>query len=228
MRTRSMLLLAALTAALALSLAVGTATARRLRISSTNFALRWRDFVVPTGIEPREAEEGREDIRHCPITLSGSFHSTTISKVVGTLVGYVNNAQMGTCTGEGGRVTLLRTGLPWHLTYKSFSGFLPSITRFRFALIGFGMSIEVPPPPYSGTVCLIRTTTAEPLNIDFTREAGGAITSAGGFENLIDARDTTGFLCDTPMPPYPPLAWSMGGNGTLDDGRGARVTVTLI
>lgn len=228
MRTRGMLLLTTFVAALTLSLAVGGASARRLRLSTTNFAIRWREFVVPTGIEPGEIEEGREDFRYCPITLSGSFHSTTISKVVSTLVGYVNNAQMGTCTGEGGRVTLLRTGLPWHLTYRSFSGTLPAISRFRFALIGFGMSIEVPPPPYWGTVCLIRTTAAEPLNIDFTREAGGAITSAGGFENRIDARDTTGFLCDTPMPPYPALEWTMGGNGTLDNGSGIRVTVTLI
>jgi hypothetical protein len=229
MRTCSKLLLATLVATLAFGLAVGGATARRLRMSSTSFSVRWRSFFIPTGTSPeREEENGEGSSKICPLTLSGSFHSATISKVVGTLVGYVNNAQMGTCTGEGGRVTLLTTGLPWHLTYREFSGLLPSIQRFRLALAGFAMSIEVPPFPYSGTVCLIRTTTTEPLNFDLTREAGGAITSVEGYGLHIDARDTTSWWCDTPMPPYPALAWSMGGAATLDNGRGARVTVTLI
>ncbi|HEV7772846.1 MAG TPA: hypothetical protein VGO48_06110 [Conexibacter sp.] len=221
MSVRSRLLLAMLAAALMLALTVGTATARRFNLSSTNFSMRWREFAVPTGT----TEESREErIRYCPLTLSGSFHSRTITKAIETLVGYVTSATMGTCTGEGGRVTFLSTGLPWHLRYKEFAGFLPQITRFRLALLGFGMSIEV--PPLFGTVCLIRTTAMEPLRIDFTREtATGAITTVGGTESLIDARDTTGFLCDGSVPP---LAWRMGGNGTLDNGAGARVTVTLI
>ncbi len=220
MWTRKLLLAAAAALLVVLALAVGTAAANRFRVSSTNFSMKWREFNVPTG-QTEESPEGR--LRHCPLTMSGSFHSTTIPKVVTTLVGYVNTAQMGTCTGEGGTVTLLRTGLPWHLQYESFTGTLPAILSFRLGLIGFRMSIEV--PPLFGTVCLIQTTTAEPLNINFTRERGGAITSVGGTESLIDARDTTGILCDGSNPP---LAWRMGGEGTLDNGSGARVTVTLI
>jgi hypothetical protein len=217
MWTRSRLLLATLVAGLALTFAVGGAAASRLRLSSTNFSMIWRNFEVPTGSRPELWEGAR--IRQCPITLSGSFHSTTMVKVRETLVGYVNSATMGTCGGEGGIVTLLRTGLPWHLRYKQFSGLLPNIASFRLALIGFRMSIEV--PPLFGAVCLITTTTAEPLNIDFTREAGGRITMVGGYESLITARDTTGIGCEG-------YRWRMGGYGTIDNGAGTSVTVTLI
>jgi hypothetical protein len=224
MWTRSRLLLATLVAALALTFAIGGAAASRLRLTSTNFSMRWREFYVPTGIQPEEEPSERANVRRCPLTLSGSFHSATLPKVVNSLVGYVTAAQMGTCTGEGGTVTLLRTGLPWHLTYRQFSGVLPNIASFGLALAGFSMSIEV--PPLFGTVCLIRTTTSEPLNIEFRRETRtGVITSVDGAGNQIDARDTTGFLCDGSNPP---LAWSMAGTGTLDNGTGTRVTVTLI
>jgi hypothetical protein len=183
--------------------------------------MRWRDFTVPTGSV--EGERTSNDV-HCPLTLSGSFHSATMSKVLEFLVGYVASATMGTCLGTGGRVTLLREGLPWHLRYKEFSGVLPAISKFRLALVGFGMSIEV--PPLFGTVCLIRTTSTESLNVDFTRETRtGVITGVGGTENHIDARDTNGILCDGSVPP---LSWTMGGTGTLEDGRSRAFTVTLI
>jgi hypothetical protein len=212
MWTRSRLALAALAAVLTLAFAVGGAAAARLRFTSTSFSMKWREFHVPTG---QTEEEPEERMRHCPITLSGSFHSTTMAKVVGALAGYVTSATMGTCTGEGGAVVLLRTGPPWHLTYRSFTGVLPAITRFRLALSGFGMSIEV--PPLFGIVCLIRTTPVEPLNIDFVRERAGAITSVGGTESRIFA----GAPCNG-------LEWTMGGSATLDNGAGARFTVTLI
>jgi len=217
MWTRRLLRAAPAAVLVVLMLASGMAAANRLRLTTTNFSIRWREFNVPTGQTP-ELSEPR--LRHCPLTLSGSFHSATIAKVRGALIGYVGTPQMGTCTGEGGTVTLLlRTGLPWHLTYRDFLGTLPSITGFHLALLGFRMSIEV--PPLFGEVCLITTTAREPLDINFTREAGGAVTSAGGTESRIVARNTTGFLCEG-------LTWAMGGNGTLDNGSGARVTVTLI
>jgi hypothetical protein len=222
MWARSRLLLAAFAAALALTAAVGVAGANRLNLGTTRFTMRWREFNVPTGIT---AESREERVRHCPLTLSGSFHSATMAKVVSFLVGYVTSAAMGTCTGEGGRVTLLSTGLPWHLTYREFSGTLPAITNVRLALAGLRMSIEVPVFPLEGASCLITTTAREPLNLDFQRERGGTITAVNASGNGIDARDVDSGWCDGLMPP---LSWALAGTGALENGSSRSLTVTLI
>lgn len=205
MWTRSRLLLAVLSAALALALSAGTAAAGRLGLSATNFTIRWRELLVPTGLGSGEGEVAR-----CPLTLSGSFHSGTLAKVIGGLVGSVTAGQMATCA--NGTATLLRTGLPWHLAYRGFTGALPAVATVRLALAGLGLSIF---STVLGRTCLLRTSATEPLELDFNREAAGAITA-------VRVTTPTSILTDCG------LRWDVAGSASLEQGTGRSVTVTLI
>lgn len=207
MKTRSRLALAALAAVLVLGAAAGVASANRLSTSATSFTLTWRELYVPNTLE----EPAR-----CPLTLSGSFHARTFTKVRELLVGYVNAAQTSICT--GGEATVLTATLPWHLTYQSFAGTLPAITSVRYSLIGFSMNIHV---ILLGERCLIRTTAVEPLPLDFERETTtGRITSVR-IATPNNIRASGEVLC--------PTSWTIGGApGTLEGPVGVRVTVTLI
>ena len=137
MRTSARLLPAALAAAIVLAVAVGSASARSLSISSqtirTAMFLRMEALLVST---------------NCPVTLEGSFHSRTITKVRDTLIGLITAAQ----TNKNGCTTGMRSlmlnppestiiTLPWHLRYDSFTGTLPNITGLRFALVEMGIKV---------------------------------------------------------------------------------------
>ncbi len=76
------------------------------------------------------------------MTIEGSFHSATVAKVVGALIGYVTRASIasGGCT--GGRATVGQEALPWHLSYSGFTGTLPSISRVRQAINGAKVVIQ--------------------------------------------------------------------------------------
>jgi hypothetical protein len=208
--TRKLLLAApaALLVVLTLALAVGAAQANRLRLSATSFSMRWRELYFAKGVG---SEEG--SVARCPLTLSGSFHSTTLSKVSGSLVGYVTSADMATCS--QGSATLLRANLPWHVTYTGFLGTLPNITGVRVGVIGFSVSIF---SPVLFRACLMRTTTLEPLGLALSREVGsGALTTVTvGMEHSINTD------CG--------LLWAVGGSstGTIENGAARSVTVTLI
>jgi hypothetical protein len=154
-------LLAAASAAVLLSLAVGTASARRIEFSETHWMAVWSE------IEPWVIEEVGElsPPISCPVTLSGSIHSRTISKVSGQLIGYVTRAMFGTC--RGGRAIVLPATLPWHIRYLSFSGTLPNIEFIRVAIVGLGIQSE----EAGGRTCLYLTTEARPATATF-RGAG--------------------------------------------------------
>jgi hypothetical protein len=140
MRTRSKLVLAALTATTALALAVGTAPASRLNFSSRTFRITWSAL--------RFFPEGEELQIRCPTTLEGSFHSATITKVLGKLIGLLTRAitKIEACVGED-RALFLQNFLPSHIVYREFTGTLPSISGVRVLLQGihysfFFMSVE--------------------------------------------------------------------------------------
>jgi hypothetical protein len=59
--------------------------------------------------------------------MEGSFHTQTIRKVEGALLGYISRASNGAC--RGGSATITQTSLPWHITYEGFRGTLPRITE---------------------------------------------------------------------------------------------------
>ena len=79
-------------------------------------------------------------VARCNLTLEGSFHSRTIAKVVGALVGNITRASLGGCT--EGRYEPLTASLPWPLRYAGFTGTLPRITGIQYSLVGGDFLLE--------------------------------------------------------------------------------------
>jgi hypothetical protein len=115
MRNRSRLLAAAITAALALTLGVATANASRSFSISSNTLLTY----VSTGLTFTDSFQ----FFICAVTLTASLHATA-PKIRGSLIGFVNGANFGTCF-----TPLVEHRNPWHVTYNSFRGTLPRITE---------------------------------------------------------------------------------------------------
>jgi hypothetical protein len=155
MMHRSRLLLPVLTVALVLGAAVGTASARRLQTSSTGIRAVWTNLEF-------QGFGGLFTMR-CPLTLEGTLHSRTISKVSGQLVGYITRAIVGPreqCT--GGSAVILSATLPWHIHYDSFIGALPRITGVRIQIVNFGWQTTARVLG-SETSCLWKSTAAAPF-----------------------------------------------------------------
>jgi len=134
MRTRSKLILAGLSAALLMSLAVGSAQANRLSVSNKNWRAVWSRLVF--------TNSSNSGLVTCPVTMEGSFHSATIRKVLGALVGYVTRATAGRpCI--GGAATVNQSSLPWHITYEGFEGTLPLIIEIFLLLRNVNFTVEV-------------------------------------------------------------------------------------
>ena len=132
MRTSAKLCFTALAAAILLASAVSTASAGRLSVSNQQIRTVWSslEFV------------GTATIR-CRLTLEGSFHSRTITKIRETLIGHITNARFNACTGgrawaangvEVAPLGRLNNTLPWHITYEAFEGTLPAIEAVRLLL----------------------------------------------------------------------------------------------
>ena len=114
MRLRTKLCLAGLLAALTMTLVVTAASASRLSLSNRNIRITWTSLDLVSG---------GSTVEECPLTLEGSFHSATIRKTAGALIGFISRASVGVCF--GGTKTILQASLPWHITYDSFTGALP-------------------------------------------------------------------------------------------------------
>jgi hypothetical protein len=127
MHTRARLALASVAATLLLALAIAGASANNLSTSAHRFRLTWASLEL-AGSEPVIP------VVRCPVTLEGSFHSATLRKVTGALVGHVSRAIIAPCTNGG--VTINQEVLPWHAQYQSFSGTLPNITGVTMRMIG--------------------------------------------------------------------------------------------
>jgi len=136
MRPYARHLLTVLGAAIVLSALVSTASANRLSISNRLIRVTWSSLSFQG--------EGLAEVK-CPVTLEGSFHSATIRKVVGALIGAITRANVrrpctgGTAWAHNGEANevlggTVRNALPWHLTYEGFGGTLPNITSLRVLL----------------------------------------------------------------------------------------------
>jgi len=149
-------LLAVVGASVLLGALVGTASARRFSSSSQTFRmsfsrLEWENGFVRT---------------RCPVTLEGSFHSATIAKVSGTLIGFITAVPRGTCTLN--TMTVLRETLPWHVRYTSFAASLPAIVQVTLNVIGFAIKGR---EAVTEVVCLSSPSTAErPVRLILGRE----------------------------------------------------------
>jgi len=169
--------LSAIVAILALGAFVSISSAARLSSSSQTFRATWvsRDYAGGFGTV------------RCPLTLEGSFHSRTIAKVSGALIGSITRAIHNSC--GVGRATVLPATLPWHVRYFSFVGSLPTITNLATTITGY--AVEVCEPTF-GICCLLISTAGQPVSLVFSRETasgelnsatiGGRIACSGGFE----------------------------------------------
>lgn len=220
MRTRSKLLLTALTAALVMAATVGTASARNLSLSEQRFRAVWTPLTF-TGFG------GLIQIR-CNVTLTGSFHYRTIVKSRGALIGFVTSAAL-TRPCSGGEAWILNgvevqegvtttNTLPWHVLYDSFRGTLPRIEGVRIGMIGAQFLLNA-----GGNRCLYASTSAsQAFGIINVNTSTGAATSLRADEaSEIPLRTTVAGIC--------PAKGSFAGvTSSLTDGEGGVPTVRLI
>ncbi len=152
--------LTALAATTILATTITAAHANRLSFSNQQVRFVWAnlEFLNPVV----------EGTMRCPLTLEGSFHSRTIPKQRGLLVGYVTRAAVSNPVCTGGRATILQELLPWHLTYQSFSGTLPNITNVTLSMIRFGFILD-----FLGNNCRGLTTIASPFRLIASVGGGG-------------------------------------------------------
>ncbi len=220
MRTRSKFLLTALAAALVMAAAVGTANARRFETSSQSFRVVW-----PSTSRLTFSGLGGSITIACQVTLEGSFHSRTISKVRGQLVGYVTSANL-TRPCAGGEAWILNgverptNSLPWHIRYDSFVGTLPNISRIRLQLVGAAFLIEAA-TILGQASCLFRSTAEEP--------AFGFINLAAGVVSTLSADETSEIPLETRLsgPCTATGQFRGSGNVTVQNST-TRITVRLV
>jgi hypothetical protein len=157
------------------TLAAAAASVSANAISTSDLDIEWEVDVIITS--------GTGSIR-CPATLLGNFHSSTIRKTQGALVGVITHAVYAEpCTAR-------RETLPWHLTYQRFEGTLPNITVLWFLLVSSSVQFRS-----SGLTCEFTTTAEEPAAVGARlSERGSAPTILFDPELAIDVAG--GFLCD--------------------------------
>src|SRR5829696_5393617 len=154
-------LIMAISATAVMGLMVGTASANRLAASSNFLTATWTNMTFTDSL-------GGSAV--CPVTLSGSLHSRTITKTPGALVGFLNRGTVGACT--TGSATILQATLPWHLTYRGFTGTLPNIGSLLLNVINASFRVVTT----SGFPCLFTSSATQPVIADFGL-SGGVIRS---------------------------------------------------
>jgi hypothetical protein len=175
MQAQSRLMLTVLTAAtLLVSLVVGSASARRFELSEQRVLAIWTSL---------EFTLGEFSPMLCPVTLEGSFHSRTLSKVSGQLVGYVTATRLNGALCTNGSATILSATVPWHVRYDSFRGTLPAITGILLQLVRFQVRISDP----LGFSCLSEGTAGEPVHV--------ILQLTSGVGRTLRADETRGISC---------------------------------
>jgi hypothetical protein len=205
MRNRTKGLVVALTAALLLALAVGTASANDLSVSEDRFNIAWEPIVLTNALGEVA----------CDVTLEGSFHSRTIGKAPGTRLGHVTEIRIANC--EGGAYTILDETLPWQWVFSSFTGTLPSISTIAVRTHGVALLVEI------GVLaeCLLQTDAAEPSGSTISLNGEGRAIAYTANEELAIALAGR-FPCTLAGPA------SFGGSATFEDDEGGSLVFTLI
>lgn len=145
MRDRSKLLLASLIATLLLGALVGTTSASRFSTRvMQSYRATWSSFTFTSGLGSIT----------CAVTLEGSLHSRTFSKVAELLIGYVTTAKLNACNGNA---TFLTEALPWQVRYESFTEVLPKITSIRIRIVMMRWQLV------QGFTCQYQSTAASPV-----------------------------------------------------------------
>jgi len=197
---RSKLLLAVVGATVLLGALVASASAGRLEISSLNTRVTWARINYTGGFGTVE----------CEAVIEGTYHSRTIVKTTGSLVGYVTAANITRCARGG--ATVNRETLPWHDRFNGFTGTLPNITTVGGRVVGTSWRIR---EPTFGITC---TATAEENHAII----GNYTLSAGTVAEVSVGITGGGISCGS-------FEGTLSGNTTNADNRsGARLTVRLI
>jgi hypothetical protein len=200
--------LAACATTLVLGIVVASAYANKIEFSSLTFRV-----TIP-------AETPMPGEVYCPFTLEGTFHSRALSKVSGSLIGYVTRAPLDERNCRGGRSRFLTETLPWHIRYESFSGILPAIETIRGQIIG--LAALAAPENLFGESCLYVTSATSPGDFILTREGGGTVTQFRWDESLRIPKHSGGPLCSS-------TAFFRGtSNSVTVLGAATRITVRLI
>ena len=140
------LLLAVVGATVLLSALVSSASARNFSVSSQTTTALWSRWDFRGGIEETE----------CEVRLSASFHSRTIAKSSGTLIGYITEATILGCRSlVGWQATINQASLPWHRRYGGFTGTLPRISGQAELVTGAEWTFSGP----LGFTCTVRGAT---------------------------------------------------------------------
>jgi hypothetical protein len=185
MRNRTKLVLAGLTAALALGALVSASSANRFGLSG----LQWRASWNTVGYQ------GFANVK-CHATLEGSFHSRTISKVLEALVGYVTRVTVDSTNCTGGSARALTEKLPWHIRYGGFTGALPIITGIDLRLVGLTYYFQV--AEISPEQCLFMSSAASPLRWIVNRNTATGVATSLRWDETARIPFTSGtspFVC---------------------------------
>lgn len=170
--------------AMLLGALVACASAARLSSSTQSISAHWNRMNFSGGFGTVE----------CEVDLATSMHTSTFTKTSESLVGYVTAANVPRCTRGG--ATILRETLPWHVTYRSFSGTLPDITGIATNVIGMRFRMR---EPSIGATCLIISTPTNPAITTYVREPGGRMqpVTIGGIQICEGSIRASGTLSGT-------------------------------
>jgi hypothetical protein len=209
MRARNTVLSVVLATAGALCLIAGVASANTLSLSNRQIRTTWArlEFIG-------EWEGGAQIGNYCAVTLEGSFHSSTLRKVAGALVGHLTRASVARCQLE--LITVSPLALPWHIRYQGFRGTLPTLTGLSIDVVGMSWDLNS-----GGIRCLYRSTTARPAaaSILVTRGVLSALTFSGAVPKGVED-----IFCSLPT-----QLLMLGSSGPVTLlGTTTAVTVTLI
>jgi hypothetical protein len=203
MTKRTKLIICGLAVALALAAAVNTATARRIEVSEQRFLVLFRELTFAAG--------GNNVV--CPVNIEGSFHSRTISKVSGQLIGYITEAIVNhpCITNNGWALNGIEViqgvrsanTLPWHILYINFVGTLPNIREIEVSLVNAQFRVEV-----FGVLCLYKSTTTSWMEGQVLLEGGRVVGLRSNETRSIPLFETqSGALC--------PGSGTLRGTGTV-------------
>ena len=150
MRTRTRLLFSALSAIVVLGIGVSAASATHLQLLGSEKGIRivWARLIL----------EGAGNIIECPVTLEGTFSTSTITKRAGTAIGSITRAAVASASCTGGSARVLTETLPWDIQYSSFAGTLPAITTITVRLLRAAFAIH----PTGSLTCLAQTEASHP------------------------------------------------------------------
>jgi len=207
MKRHVQLALAGIAATLLLGLAANPTFAGRLSLTARTIKIVWPrlEFNDETGTARAT----------CPVTLQGSFHSSTMRKTVGAVLGYVNGHETGRCSFGEAEFERGISGV-WSIQYVGFTGTLPSLSGFTVKIVGVKYWFTA----FNNEICTYYEAGSEQVKGTFQIEERARIT---GF-----ALDTMVFLPKTGLQFFCPARSRQRGTGTVTTVTGGELGVHLI